>query len=210
MAKLRLLDLFCGVGGAAMGYFRAGFTEIVGVDIVDQPHYPFTFVRANALTYPLEGFDLIHASPTCQAHSKTRKILEGKGLQTKGEASHIEAIRKHLHGRPYIIENVPMAPLLDPIRLCGTMFGLKVFRHRHFESSLTLLAPSHAKHVGGTNSHRGYSTGAAYITVGGNNYNRLEGAAAMGIDWPTTRPELSQAIPPAYTEYLGRQILGRP
>lgn len=189
-----------------MGYHRAGFTDIVGVDIVDQPHYPFRFVRGDALTYPLEGFDAIHASPTCQAHSRTRKILEGKRIQTKGDANHIEAIRARLRGRVYVIENVPGAPLINPICLCGTMFGLRVFRHRLFECSFCALAPAHFKHVGGTNSHRGYSTGAEYITVGGNNYNRIEGAAAMGIDWPMTRPELSQAIPPAYTEYIGRQL----
>lgn len=188
---MRLLDLFCGIGGAAMGYHRAGFTDIVGVDIIDQPHYPFAFVRADALTYPLDGFDVIHASPTCQAHSRTRKILEGKGLTTKGDGGHIAAIRTRLRGRVYIIENVPGAPLLNPLRLCGTMFGLRVFRHRLFETSFFALEPDHPEHVGGTHSHRGYSTGGAYITVGGNNYNRVEGAAAMGIDWPTTRPELS-------------------
>ncbi len=206
---MRLLDLFCGAGGAAMGYYRAGFTDIVGVDTVDQPHYPFTFVRGDALTYPLAGFDAIHASPTCQAHSKTRKILEGKGLATKGDANHVSAIRARLQGYDYVIENVPGAPLLNPITLCGTMFGLRVFRHRLFETSFAALAPSHVTHQGGTNSHRGYSTGAEYVTVGGNNYNRVEGAAAMGIDWPMTRQELSQSIPPAYTEFIGRQLIAQ-
>lgn len=204
---MRLLDLFCGAGGASMGYHRAGF-EVVGVDIKPQPRYPFEFHQADALTYPLDGFDVYHASPTCQMHSRTRKILEGKGLTPRGSLNHIEAIRQRLAGRPYVIENVPGAPLRHPLMLSGPMFGLRVIRRRLFESSELLLAPDVPPAIGGTNSHRGYSRGAAFVTVCGHNYNARDGARAMGIDW-MTRDELNEAIPPAYTEYLGKQLLAR-
>lgn len=207
---MRLLDLFCGAGGAAMGYYRAGFTEIVGVDIKPQPHYPFRFVRADALeghTLP-QGFDVIHASPPCQSFSKTRAILRGKGLRNPGVdlVAQTRALLRR-HGRPYVIENVPGAPLEAPIVLCGTMFGLRVYRHRLFECSELILAPGDGPHEHTTGSHRGYSKDTPFITVGGNNYNREQGAAAMGIGWPMTRAELSQAIPPAYTEFIGRQLI---
>jgi len=203
---VRLLDLFCGAGGAAMGYHRAGFDEIVGVDIKPMPRYPFTFVQADAMTFPLDGFDVIHASPTCQSHSRTRCILRGKGLKPRGRFDHIEQIRARLRGRRYVIENVPGAPLINPVRLTGPMFGLRVIRCRLFESSVLLLTPDVPAAKGGTNSHRGYSRGAAFVTVGGHNYNPSEGRAAMGIDW-MTRDELNEAIPPAYTEFIGRQLL---
>lgn len=206
---MRVLDLFCGAGGAAMGLHRAWpDAEIVGVDIKPQPRYPFTFVLADAMTFPLEGYDFIWASPTCQTHSKTRAILRGKGLENPGDDQHIPLIRHRLlcSGITYVIENVPGAPLLNPLMLCGTMFGLRVLRHRYFETNFCWMAPSHPAHNGGTNSHRGYSTGAKYITVGGNNFIRTEGAAAMGIDWMKTRPELAQAIPPAYSQYIAEQF----
>jgi DNA (cytosine-5)-methyltransferase 1 len=205
--RYRLLDLFCGAGGAAMGYHRAGF-EVVGVDINPQPNYPFEFHRADALIYPLDGFDAIHASPTCQHHSKTKKILEGKGLKSRGCADHIGLIRTRIKGHLYVIENVPGSPLVNPIRLCGLMFGLRVLRHRLFESSIVLVQPPHPKHNGTTNSHRGYSRGGEYVTVGGHNYNRVEGAKAMDIDWMQKRDgELNEAIPPAYTEFIGKQLI---
>ena len=193
-----------------MGYSRAGFTEIVGVDIKPQPRYPFTFVQGDALAYVAEHgheFDAIHASPPCQAYSKTRAILKGKGLPNRGQDL-VAATRSAIAGKPCVIENVPGAPLEHPVLLCGQMFGLRVIRHRLFESSVYLLTPTHGAHRGGTNSHRGYSRGGAYITVGGHNYNPSDGKRAMGIDW-MTRDELSQAIPPAYTEFIGKQLLER-
>jgi DNA (cytosine-5)-methyltransferase 1 len=110
-------------------------------------------------------------------------------------------------GKPWVIENVPGAPLgRNVLTLSGQMFGLRVIRRRLFESSLVLLAPDVPTAIGGTNSHRGYSRGAAFVTVGGHNYNVTEGRAAMGIDW-MRRAELNDAIPPAYTEFIGRQLL---
>lgn len=117
---MRLLDLFCGAGGAAMGYYRAGF-EVVGVDIKPQPNFPFEFHQANALDFPVDGFDIIHASPPCQAHTCLNVMWNAKK-----HADFVEPTREKLKasGLPYIIENVPGAPLIDPIKLCGSMFGL--------------------------------------------------------------------------------------
>ena len=210
----RLLDLFCGGGGAAMGYHRAGF-EVVGVDTAPQPRYPFEFVQADALEYVHEHgreFDIIHASPPCQAYSAARVI---RGRQ---HPDLIAATRAALvaTGRPFVIENVPGAPLENPLMLCGTMFGLRVIRHRLFEVCPTPIwfPPTPCAHDGRATSAgnrqpgrtNGFATGHTYITVVGNSYLMADGRAAMDIDWMNRR-ELSQAIPPAYTEWLGRRIV---
>ena len=201
LGSMRVLDLFCGAGGAAMGLHRAWpDAEIVGVDIHRQPSYPFKFVQADAMLYPLEGFYFIWASPPCQAYSKTRKITGKTYPELVGPTRE----RLEASGIPYVIENVPGARLRNPIMLCGTMFGLRVIRHRHFESSFLMLQPPDGRH-GGTNSHRGYSTGAEFVCVAGHNYIRTEGAEAMGIDWMRTRDELSEAVPPAYSEFIAKQ-----
>lgn len=179
--------------------------EIVGVDIKPQPRYSFTFVQADALTFPLDGYDFFWASPMCQDHTRCQRILDGKGLAGRGGGHQIAAIRERLRGLPYVIENVPGAPLLDAVRLCGTMFGLRVYRHRYFESSFSLQVPNHPKHVGGTKSHRGYSKDMPFICVGGHNYNVSQGKAAMGIDW-MKRDELNEAVPPAYSQYIASQL----
>jgi DNA (cytosine-5)-methyltransferase 1 len=206
----RLLDLFCGAGGCSVGYSRAGF-DVVGVDIKPQPSYPFTFIQGDALEFcraHAHEFDAIHASPPCQAYSVSRHI-NGSGDR---HPDLVDATREEL-GRsrlPWVMENVVGAPMHRPITLCGLMFGLRVLRHRLFESSELLLAPAHPKHPKGnlTNSKSGYSTGATgYVTCAGNNFVREAGAAAMGIDWMRTRPELAQAIPPAYTEWIGKQLM---
>lgn len=202
----RLLDLFCGAGGAAMGYHRAGFDEIVGVDIKPQPRYPFTFVRADALEYLAargHEFDAIHASPPCQKYTwaaKRWRDIERSDL--------VGATREALAttGKPYTIENVIGAPLQRQIVLCGAMFGLRVLRHRCFETNWLLLQPSHP-------THRGTVGGGEYVTVAGHGGNNAKGhggrahkQAAMGIDWMNDQ-ELNEAIPPAYTEFIGRQLL---
>ena len=137
----KLLDLFCGAGGASMGYHRAGF-EVEGVDIKPQPHYPFKFYQADALEFPLEGYDAYHASPPCQRYTLMQNIV-------KSEQEHpdlIAPIRERFVevGKPYVIENVYKAPLNGHLRLCGTMFGLRIIRHRFFECpwmALTFLKP---------------------------------------------------------------------
>ena len=204
---MRLLDLFCGAGGAAMGYHRAGFDEIVGVDIAPQKNYPFTFVQADAMTYPLDGFDAIHASPPCQAWSGMQRA----NVMRKGHPELVDATRERLMaaGAPWVIENVPGAPLRMPFILCGLTFNLRVLRHRLFESSQWILVPPHRTHakqakVRGKSTpehlaglrHIGFTTGSSMIAF----------RDAMGVDWMTPG-EARQAIPPAYTEFIGRSLI---
>ena len=215
MSKPRLLDLFCGAGGASMGYHQAGF-EVVGVDIRPQPRYPFEFVQADALEYVAahgHEFDVIHASPPCQAYTRLRRLVEGKIGRKRDYPDLVAPTREALRatGKIYVIENVGGAPLQDPIMLCGEMFGLRVFRHRYFEVSVFLLAPPHPRHPRGSTtmayrSRSSFANGATHIGVYGNAFDVEDGRVAMGIDWMTRR-ELSQAIPPAYTRWIGEQIL---
>lgn len=212
MTRPRLLDLFCGAGGAAMGYHRTGF-EVVGVDINPQPNYPFfEFHQADALTTPLDGFDFIHASPPCQRFSD----LAHRNGNGGDWPDLIDPIRQRLlaTGLPYVIENVERSPLIDPVMLCGTMFrGLRVLRHRLFESNVPLyglphitphpLVFTHDKRK----AHYGkLDQNTAFIQVtGGGNATVANKGAAMGIDW-MTGGELNEAIPPMYTRFIGRQV----
>ncbi len=205
---MKLLDTFCGAGGAAMGYHRAGF-EVVGVDIEPQPHFPFEFHQGDALEFIRRHgyeFDVIHASPPCQAYSTT------KSLHRNDHPDLVGITRETLvyTDRPYIIENVPGLPLKNYVILCGTMFGLQVIRHRWFECSpQILMAPKSCNHYGKTGKSKGeYHTldKSDLITCVGHNFQAESGRIAMAIDW-MTRDELAQAIPPAYTEWLGRRML---
>lgn len=214
---MKLLDLFCGAGGAAMGYHRAGF-EVVGVDHLPQPRYPFEFHQADAMTYPLEGFDLIHASPPCQAYSRLRHLPWLKG---RVYPMLLEPIRHRLQaaGIPWVIENVEDAPMPWSVVLCGTMFGLPVYRHRRFGSSFLLFQPPHQKHrhtiaAGRAAMAKRYKQSAgvtgivkeiARSSLAGHATGAKETGRLMGIDW-MRRDELAQAIPPAYTEWVGRQV----
>ncbi len=214
MARPRLLDLFAGAGGSAAGYVRAGF-EVHGVDHRPQPRYLLSgassFTQADALDFLAahgREFDVIHASPPCQAYTVGRKIHDSGHRHPDLVARARDLLVAT--GRPWVIENVQGAPLGACAMLCGTMFGLRVFRHRFFESSVLLLSPSHHKHPRGDNTGAtdGYSTGKeGYVCVAGNNFEPRAGALAMGIDWMGNRRELAQAIPPAYTEFVGRQLL---
>lgn len=209
MSKPRLLDLFCGAGGASMGYYRAGF-EVVGVDIKPQPHYPFEFHLGDALTYPLEGFDAHHASPPCHFYSVVRHIHTCQG---KSYPDLVDPIRITLENtsKPYIIENVIGAPLNMPIMLCGLMFQLKVLRHRLFETNFYCMQPGHPYHRNIEIGKDGYCCVVAHSAVKGNtNYQypnkKTLWQEAMGIDW-MTKYEMTQAIPPAYTEYIGKYLM---
>ena len=223
---MRLLDLYCGAGGAAMGYHWAGFEEIVGVDIHPQPHYPFAFIQAEALEYVEphgQEYDVIHASPPCQAYSALSVMHNARPHPML-----IEPLRIALEATcmPWIIENVFGAPLRNPTMLCGSYFrlqasnGYAIKRHRYFESNalrFALLPPCHhsEKTVGI------YGAKARDIAQEKRHYSKpkvLRGAPigivlpktvgfeAMQIDWMSMR-ELSQAIPPAYTQWIGAQIL---
>jgi DNA (cytosine-5)-methyltransferase 1 len=191
-----------------MGYHRAGF-DVVGVDIRPQPNYPFEFEQADALTFLLEcgpfrgWFDAIHASPPCQAHSSMRHMWNA------GDHPDLVAATRELlraTGLPYVIENVVGAPLIDPVMICGSSLGLKVRRHRLFETNWPLMAPPCAH--GGQGVPVGvYGTGGGgQMTRGVKARGVAEARTVMDIDWMTLG-ELAQAIPPAYTELIGHQLL---
>jgi len=202
----RCLDLFCGAGGSAMGLSQAGF-EVVGVDVVPQPRYPFEFRLSNALEADLSGFDFVWASPPCQAHSSLRHCV-GKQYE-----DFISRTRRKLEewGGPWIIENVVGAPLLNSVRLCGSAFGLGVRRHRIFESNIPLVGvecrhdlqpePIDVSGMGGRRVN-------PRVGQGGDSRkprNLKEASQAMGINWMSQK-EISQSIPPAYSRFLGRQV----
>lgn len=212
MEQLKLLDLYCGGGGCSVGYERAGYA-VTGVDIVRPRYYPerFKFIQADALQVLddldfCRSFDLIHASPVCKAYSVANHINGNKHPED------IPVVREKLKvtGIPYVIENVPGAPLKNYVELCGSMFGLRVIRHRLFECWPEIWFPPYTCNcIGITGSHRGISSfqnGAMNITVAGNNYRTQEGRQAMGINWIGNKKELSQAIPPAYTEWVGGKM----
>lgn len=215
-----LLDLFCGAGGASVGYNRAGF-RVVGIDINPQPNYPFEFIQADAMqfmdhmiaggTWEFKGlgiFSGIHASPPCQSFTAYRRKGHGVG---DGYPDLISIMRTLLRtaGLPYVIENVEKSPLINPIRLCGSSFGLDIRRHRLFESNVSLseIPCDHAwqtpRFPAATNrkpnSRRTVEIGVWRIPLDVQQ-------RAMGIDWMTL-PELSEAIPPAYTEFIGQQLI---
>ena len=225
-----LLDCGCSAGGGAMGYHRAGF-DVLGIDIKPQPRFPFLFIQTDMLDF-LEKygreFDVIHASPPCQAYSVLRHLAK------KTHPMMIEPVRELLKksGRPYIIENVVGAPLIEPIRLCGSSFGLDLRRHRLFETNWPCEGKScdHAwqtpRFPANRSDRRKAGCLARVIVVAGHdtrNFNHLasvvsphggiqeaggvaEWKRAMEIDW-MIRDELSQAIPPVYTLHIGKQIL---
>ena len=198
-----------------MGYHRAGFSEIVGVDIQRQPRYPFAFVQGDALEYVrLHGheFDMIHASPPCQLYSVTTPLSNGKHPDLVGPTR--DALKAT--GKPYVIENVVGAPLTDYVMLCGTMFNLRVQRHRLFETFPQIwFPPATCKHDGlatgnrrrnGITSTMGFHSGHKFITITGHDFLVGDARIAMQIDW-MSKAGLAQAIPPAYTEWIGRQML---
>jgi len=217
---MRLLDGYCGAGGAAMGYHWAGF-EVVGVDVAPQPHFPFEFHLGDAIEYIHEHgheFDVIHTSPPCQAYSTVRHLGQARNGEYPSHADLILPTRDALLAtrKPYIIENVGGArrELHDPIMLCGKEFGLKVYRHRWFESNIPLTAPEHIKHGDSTPSAGNGVSPKGFISVCGMGGVRGMKAdeivsywsMAMGIDW-MSRKEMTQAIPPTYTEYIGLQLM---
>lgn len=204
MTKLRLLDLYCGAGGCAWGYHVAGF-EVTGVDIKPMPHYPFEAIEGDALEYLAEHgseYDVIHASPPCQDYSHV------KSLTTKTYPRLIEPTREALIslGKPYIIENVPGSPLVDPIELCGAMFNLRTYRHRLFESNVAISAPGHPAHRRPNAKLGSKPLPHEMMYVVGNCGSMGEARKAMGISW-MTRSELVEAVPPRYTHYIGRQLV---
>jgi DNA (cytosine-5)-methyltransferase 1 len=208
---MKLLDLYCKAGGASKGYQLAGF-EVVGVDIKKQKRYPYEFIQADCLELMkdmdfLRSFDVITASPPCQTHSITQHLRNAQGKSTD-KIDLIPQTREALvaSGKPYVIENVPGSPLINPIRMCGSAFGLKVRRHRLFESNIQLTS-SVCKHKEQGKPVGIYGSMRDEIPKGGHTAKSIEQAReAMGIDWMIWG-ELVEAIPPVYTETIGKQIL---
>jgi len=207
---MKLLDLFCGVGGASVGYAQAGF-EVHGVDLKHGKRYPFTYTRANVLNILkdqkfIDQFDVIHASPPCQTHSITKHLRNAQGKSTS-KLDLIPETRAALiaSGKPYIIENVPGSPLINPVQLCGSSFDLKVRRHRLFESNMPLQG-SVCDHKKQGRPIGVYGSLNDEIPQGGKTAATIDEARiAMGIDWAIWT-ELVEAIPPAFTKYLGEQL----
>ena len=197
--KFRLLDTFCKAGGAGMGYHRAGF-EVVGVDIEPQKNYPFEFYQADAIEFIREHgheFDAIHASPPCQRYSSMANIHQNSDTHPDLIAPTRDALEKS--GKLYVIENVEGAPLRIDLMLCGTMFGMSLAKHRIFESSapMPLLMPP-CNHI---NLYDPFHGGEMARN------ERVKYAKAQMIDWFMTREEVRNAIPPAYTEFIGKQLI---
>lgn len=204
--KPRLLDLFCGAGGAAKGYQNAGF-YVVGIDIKPMPRYcGDEFHQADALEYLAEHgaeFDAIHASPVCKGYTDASMVWRSKGYTYPDQIAEVRALLVKI-GKPYVIENVKKAPLINPTVLNGGLFGLNVHRVRYFETSFEIpfvLLPTMKRPV---KMGRPVRDGEVIQPVG--NFSNVPYARrAMGIDW-MVRAELAQAIPPAYTTFVGRQL----
>ena len=210
--KPALLDLFCCEGGAGTGYTRSGFA-VVGIDLKPQPRYPFEFHQGDALEYLREHggeFDAIHASPPCQSYSRAMRHM------ATPQPMLIDTVRDLLRasGKPWIIENVKGSPLANctelygahGVELCGTMFGLRVYRHRIFETSFHLTPPrkcDHSRHA--YNPHRSESRDRIYAEFGRQDPEVLW-AKMMGVEW-MSRHGARECIPPAYTEVIGRKLI---
>lgn len=219
--KPRLLDLFCKAGGCTKGYQEAGF-YVVGVDIEPQPNYcGDEFVQADALSilrylvceespwgraWPLEEFAAVHASPPCQAYSPLN------AYNRKEYPDLVAPVREELEqiGVPWIIENVPQAPLREPTILCGAMFGLRVYRHRSFEASFPLLAPGHPPHSARCVRNGYLPNDDQFMSIHGGRHSkawREKAAEEMDVPWMQTIREVCEAIPPAYTRHIGSYLL---
>lgn len=210
--KPKLLDLFCSAGGCTKGYQAAGF-HVTGVDIKPQPRYVGdVFIQGDALEYLAEHgheYDAISASPPCQGYSVTAAL---PNVNAENYPKLVTQVRDLLiaSGKPYVIENVPGAPLINPLKLNGHHFGLRVIRERWFETNPWLMSPGYVKPRNiQTHSYRtlsSFENGATHITVAGHNFKVADARLAMEIDW-MVQGELAEAIPPAYTEYIGRRLL---
>lgn len=212
------LDLFCGAGGCSRGYHDAGI-EMTGVDIVPQPHYPYRFVQADWYEYLVghwQDYDFIHASPPCQAYSGMRRITLARFGSTPEHPDLISAVRDALQrtGKPFVIENVQGSPLYTQIVLCGASFGLPhIARHRHFESNVLIVNAPRCIHRRNTYTIGVYGSKPDGRRVSYRHHRLVRVASSldeaqreMGIDWMTWY-EITQAVPPVFTRFIGDQLM---
>lgn len=205
----RLLDAYCCQGGASAGYVAAGF-DVTGVDLYPQPRYPHRFIQGDAVTFIRDHgheFAAIHVSPPCQRRTKAQRIRGNE------HPALIAPTRVALQstGRPWVIENVPPEgadddPLINPITLCGAMFGLHTYRHRQFESSHLIVPPPHPRHIAVTvKMGRPLRSGDWYHAVG--NFSNVPYVRAdLDVPW-MSRDGIRECIPPAYAERVGRALM---
>lgn len=210
VTKPVLLDLFCGAGGATKGYQRAGF-YVIGVDLNPQPNYiGDEFYQADAREFIdnnpvlMERVNAVHASPPCQRYSAMSKCRPALAATYPDLIDPMREVLSQL-GLPYVIENVPGAPMIDPVMLCGGMFGRELYRHRLFEASFTIPQPEHPKHTIPA-SKAGHWRPGTVMSISGNVSPIAHARDIMDIDW-STRAELAEAIPPYYTEYVGKYLM---
>jgi DNA (cytosine-5)-methyltransferase 1 len=205
--KYKLLDLYCGGGGAGFGYEQAGF-EVTGVDIVNQPKHKGRFIQYDAIEFlKLYGheYDAIHSSPPCQQYSMASMQFR---LSGKKYFDLIEPTRNQLKetGKPYIIENVPGSPLNNPIVLCGSMFGMMTYRHRLFESNMELKSPEHPEHIARSTKMGRKPKEDEFIQYVGHFSGVRLVQEMTGLHW-LGQKELAQSIPPQYTKFIGMQLI---
>ena len=222
MSRPVALDVFSGAGGTGEGFRRAGF-DVIGIDNEPHDYHPGRFYLADALEVlrhvALAGewdghrIDVIVGGPPCQKFTNCQKIQGNEHPDLVLPTRYL--MRRWLlrfgatRGGSYVIENVPGAPLRSPVELCGAMFGLRTYRHRLFECSAPLTVPEHPEHVARTTKMGRRPVDGEFMHVVGNFSGAQAGRDAMGIDWPMRRDDLREAIPPAYTEHIGRQLIAR-
>jgi DNA (cytosine-5)-methyltransferase 1 len=203
----KLLDLYCCGGGAGHGYEQAGF-DVTGIDIEPQPKHKGKFIQADAIEYlkaHWHEYDAVHASPPCQAYSTASMQfrIAGKEYVDLIALTRVELQKTRL---PYIIENVPGSPLINPIELCGSMFGMRTYRHRLFESNINLIAPEHPKHISKNTKMGRKPVNGDFIQYVGHFSGVKEVREMTGLYW-LGQYELAQSIPAQYTKYLGMQLM---
>lgn len=207
MSKPKLLDLYCCGGGAGYGYELAGF-DVTGVDNENQPKHRGKFIQGDAIEFLKQNwkhFDAIHASPPCQEYSLSSKQfrLKGRKYIELIEATRVEVLKT---GLPYVMENVPDAPLINPIILCGAMFNMKTYRHRAFESNFKIVVPEHPEHTA-PNAKMGRKPREGEFIQYVGHFSGVKKVQEMtGLHW-LGQYELAQSIPPQYTEFIGRQLI---
>ena len=217
MTRPRLLDLFCGAGLAADGYVAAGW-ELIGVDLAPQPEYPYEFHQADAMTFPLDGFDAIQASPPCQTHTRAKHLRTAQGGESRFDDLLTPTLaRLRELDIPWVVENVPGAPGMDgAVTLCGSMFGLKVQRHRLFLTNWPLATPGPCDHstfepdpiTGKPRPWGVYHVPGDSIPKGGRTCRDAAHAAeCMGVKRDVSWAGIKEGLPPAYTEWIGRQLI---